>query len=286
MRTADGRIAAYGAAMSRAVVELSRAQVFAHRVLAQQLHRPAGVGPADLSVWDLGVQDTPAGSAALALANRLPGGADDVPDLVDPSHWTSVWATRGAPVVLPTGEVDHFARALWPIDEGDAVARLAGNGQHLRKAGADPFDALRVTASALRKVVRATMTKGEASTKVTRTLPDTCVTWCRPCDTHHVGEQLMRLAALPAGIEDLIDAYLRLHGPATPTEAAGFLGTSARPVKAIWPDGLAEVTVEGRRAWLPAADLDDVAGLDGTEGGDVVRLLPAAIRACSSATAT
>ena len=168
------------------VVDVSRAQVLAHRVLAQQLHRPTGVDPADLAAWALGVQDTPAGSAALALAARLPGGAAAVPDLADDARWTSVWATRGAPVVVAADQVERFARALWPIDAADAVARLAGNGQHLRKVGSDPVEALRTTAELLHRTVTTTMTKGEASTALTAELPEEYVTWCRPCDTHSV----------------------------------------------------------------------------------------------------
>jgi hypothetical protein len=282
-------------------VEVTRAQVLAHRVLAQQLHRPAGVGPVDLAVWALGVQDTPAGSATLALAARLPGGIDEVPDLADPARWTSVWATRGAPVVVATDQLDRFARALWPIDAADAVARLAGNGQHLRKVGADPVEALRTTAEVLRRTVTAVMAKGEVSTAVTAAVPDEYVTWCRPCDTHHVGEQLLRLAALPAGVrlvagaspavlapidgwpgviaersgtEDLVAAYLRLHGPATRPVVAAFLGTSGRPITAVWPADLVEVRVDGTRTWLPSDQLDGLLALDGTEAVDVVRLLP------------
>lgn len=287
--------------MSSTVTDVSRAQVLAHRVLVQQLDRPGGVAAADLAVWALGVQDTPAGSTALALAARLPGGTADVPDLADPSRWTSAWATRGAPVVLPTDQVERVARALWPIDAADAVARLAGNGQQLRKANADPIEAIHTTAGVLRDVVTTTMTKGEASTDVTQALPDTYAPWCRPCATHHVGEQLMRLAALPAGLrlvpgaspatlapiegwsevvadrsgtEALIEAYLHLHGPATSAEVAAFLGTSSRPVRTVWPADLVEVAVEGRRAWLPAADVDVLSARDGTEADDVVRLLP------------
>ena len=79
---------------------VTREQALAHRVRVQALDRPSIA--TDLAVWDLGLQDSPAGSAVQALAARLPGGFDDVLDLAD------------------------------------AVSRLAGTGQQLRKTGLDP----------------------------------------------------------------------------------------------------------------------------------------------------
>jgi hypothetical protein len=55
-----------------------------------------------------------------------------------------------------------------------------------------------------------------------------------------------------AGFDELVHRYLTLHGPAGPSEVAGYFGTSTREVKKRWPkEGLVEVTVEGEKAWLP-----------------------------------
>ncbi|MER6593114.1 winged helix DNA-binding domain-containing protein, partial [Micromonospora purpureochromogenes] len=72
-----------------AVPTVDRDRVLAHRAAAQQLDRP-GLRPADLAVLDLGVQDTPYGSARLALAARGAAGLDD-------DRLELVWAARGAP---------------------------------------------------------------------------------------------------------------------------------------------------------------------------------------------
>lgn len=61
-----------------------------------------------------------------------------------------------------------------------------------------------------------------------------------------------RPAERPAATSELIRTYLRVHGPATITEAAGFLGTSRAETQPSWPDGLVEVHVDGRAGWLPA----------------------------------
>lgn len=282
-------------------VELTRAQVLAHRHRAQGLDRVADAADvASLAVWDLGLQDSPAGGGALALAARLPGGATAVPDLADGRRVTTVWATRGAPLVLRNADVARFAAALWPLDAADAVARLAGNGQQFRRAGLDPVEAIRVTAEHLAAVVTEPMTKGEASEVVTPRLPEGYAAWCRPCQATHVGEQLMRLAALPAGLKlvpdaspatlapiarwkgapegpagvgDLVQAHLHLYGPATRAEVGAFLGTTGKAVKAVWPEDLVEVMVDGRKAWAHPDDVDALTAADAPEP-EGVRLLP------------
>lgn len=109
--------------------------------------------------------------------------------------------------------------------------------------------------------------------------------FCRPCDTTHLCEQTFRLSALRAGLElepgtsppvlrpvrglrpagsvpdcfDLVRAYLRLLGPATPKQAAAYIDAPVRDVTDRWPDDVVEVDVEGETRWLLA---DDEAGLD------------------------
>lgn len=279
--------------------EASRRQVLAYRYRAQGLDRSASDADArTLPVWDLGLQDSPTGSAALALTARLPGGFDAVPDLTDARRFVTVWGTRGAPLVLRAGDVAPMAAALWPLDEGGAVANLAGNGQQLRKQGNDPVEAIRVTAKEMRAVVRGEMTKGEVSEALTPRLPSDYITWCRGCQAHHLGDQLMRVAGLPAGLrlvpgtspatltkiagwkgppraaegtDELVLAYLHLCGPASATDVTAYLQTSASTVRTAWPGGLAEVRVDGRKASLPEDDLEALLDPPDAVG---VRLLP------------
>lgn len=288
--------------MSEPVVELSRDQILAHRWLTQGLDRPDNDGDArDLAVWTLGLQDSPPGSAALAMAARLPSGFAAVPDLADARRFVTVWGTRGAPLVLRSGDVDRVAHALWPTDDAGAVATLSGNGQQFRKDRIDPVKAIRVTALTMRSLVTKDMTKGEVSAALTPELPDAYITWCRPCGTHHLGDQLMRVASLAAGLrlvpgassatltriggwngvpeeavgtDEFIAAYLHLCGPAAPKDVTAFLQTSASTVKAAWPHGLVEVRVEGAAAakvWMSEADLKALGTAPPPEG---VRLLP------------
>jgi len=282
-----------------AAVEITRAQALAHRVIAQGLDRPTGVDVKDLPVWDLGLQDSPAGSAALSLASRVPGGFDAVPDLADRRRFTTVWGTRGAPLTVRSGDVADLAAALWPLDAADAVSRLSGNGQQFRKNGQDPIEAIRVAAEAMAGVVDRPMTKGEVSTEVSAIIPDEYITWCRGCQAHHLGDQLMRVAALPAGLrlvpgatpatlepipgwkgvvhdqvgaEGLVRSYLQLYGPTAAPDVGAYFQTSGKAVSSVWPDGLVEVRLEGRKAWVPEEDLDALLGAEPTSG--LVRVLP------------
>jgi hypothetical protein len=279
---------------------LARGQALGYRVVAQGLDRPAGVGVADLAVLDLGLQDSPAGTAAQSIAARTPGATPgtDPADLADRARWTTVWAVRGAPHLVRSREVRALALATWPADAADAAARLAGYGTGIRKRGEDALAVLRAAAEGLARVVGGEMTKGEASTAVTRALPGVCSEPCRACGVVHISDQLMRLAALPAGVAlvpgaspatlrplagwagppghqegagALVEAYLRLHGPATPRDVAGYLQTTQGAVKAAWPDGLVEVSIDGRRAWLPEDRID---ALRTAPPPELVRLLP------------
>lgn len=288
-----GRSPGKGATVTEAP-EVTRAQVLAHRVVVQGLDR-ATDDPGDLRPTDLGWQDSPPGSAVLAASART---RDPDADLDDGRRWASAWTLRGAPHVHRRGDLPALATALWPHDTDDAIARLAGNGAQMKKAGADALAILRATAEALADVVDHRMTKGEASTAVTPLIPDEGITWCRSCDCHHVGEQLMRLAALPAGLrlvpgakpatlepvpgwagppeateglDRLVLAHLRSHGPARRRDVAAYFDVAVSTIDAAWPDDASEVSIDGRSAWVATDVLD---ALVAAPPPHLTRLLP------------
>lgn len=277
------------------VLDVDRGQVLAYRVAAHGLNR-ASRSLHDLAVLDLGVQDTPPGSTRLALAARLPSESEG--GVVDDPALALAWSIRGAPHLHRLADFPTLAAALWPLSEADATARLAGVGPRLRAAGVSGLAAVAAASDALRAVVTGPMTKGEMSAAVTERAPAALSAWCRGCQARHIFDTLLRLAALPAGIRiepgrspvrfaplpgwpdprpdpsvtaALVGAYLRLHGPASPAEVAAFLGTTRTEVGPVWPDGLAEVRIDGRRAWLPASR---VAALREAAPPRLARLLP------------
>jgi hypothetical protein len=282
-----------------ATVTVSRAQVLRHRVVTHGLDR-TGAAADELAPTDLGWLDSPAGSAAQSLVARLPARGAPV---TAPGDWVLVWGLRGAPHLHRPGDLRALARAAWPIDAADAAARMGGAAPQLKEAGVDAIDALRATAEAMAAVVTRPMVKGEASAAVTGVVPDACTVYCRSCKAVHVQDQLMRLAALPAGLRlepgtsppvlipiarwpgvpdshdggsALVEAYLRVHGPATAGDVAAYLQTTRRSVTPDWPDGLAEVRVEGvgsrpRTAGLPEGQVDRLVD---AAPPHAVRLLP------------
>jgi hypothetical protein len=277
------------------VPDVSRAQVLAHRVAAHQLDRSGPDDATDLAIVDLGVQDTPAGSAAQSLAARLPATAEV--DTSDGRRWASVWGVRGAPHVHRRGDLRAFAAALWPVDADDAAARLAATGTSFRKDGVDSLEVIRLTAAAYGEVVTDEVPKGEASAALTGRVPDQAVSWCRGCETRHLSDQLMRVAALPggarlvpgekatlapiarwpgipdgrAGLDGLIRTYLTLNGPTPRGDVATYFGTTQKALAEAWPDDLEDVTVDGRRAVALPAVLDALADAPAPR---LTRLLP------------
>jgi DNA glycosylase AlkZ-like len=76
-----------------------------------------------------------------------------------------------------------------------------------------------------------------------------------------------------AALLDVLRRYLAAYGPAMPHEFARWFATkpaTARELFAQLGDEIAEVEVEGRRAWMLAADLDERF----EDVRDLVRLMP------------
>ena len=273
------------------VLSVPRERVLAFRASATGLHRDAGQA-ADLRVMDLGVQDTPPGSARLALAARgLPD--EPGPDLV------LAWSVRGAPHLHRPADLPRLARALWPTSDADATARIASGA--IKEGAGLGLGAFAAATSAVHDVVTRPMPKGETSTAVSVRVPTSLTHDCVPCAARHIAGGLFQQVVLPAGValrregrslllepvEDwplpvppepdpsaaaqLVRDHLRLLGPGTPKEAAGFLGTSGTEIRRAWPDGLVEVDVDGRRAWVPE---DTVEELRDAPPAPDVRLLP------------
>lgn len=271
-------------------MEVDREHVLAYRVRAQGLDRAVlERGPA---VLDLGVQDNAGLAARLALAARTPA------DHADGLALALAWSWRGAPHVHRATELRRVAEALWPLSDADALARLVWQRARLADVGGTAVEVVATVAASVRAVVTRPMSKPEASAAISADLPPRLVLWCEPCGSRHVPEQALRVAALAAGvaleldtyparltpidgwpgvpdanhgITDVIRAYLRLLGPATRADVAGYLGSTAGALREVWPDDLTEVSVAGRRSWLPADAVDALADAPAPR---LTRLLP------------
>lgn len=280
-------------------MELSREQVIGHRIAVQQLDREpsADRGPTDAAALDLGVQDSGRDGASWALANRgVPVASPEA--LADSDDLALVWSLRVSPHFYRRAELVEVMTAVSPFDDADAVKRMIGAAAPLAEAGIEPRDGIAEVARAMRTTVTEPLVKGEVSSALSKQLPKPFLRFCRSCDATHVWESTFRMAALFAGLElepatsppvlrripawprrpagfatdptvappqlQPIRAYLRLLGPATPAEVAGFLDTTASVVKQHWPPDAVEVWVAGKRKWLLG---------DRMEPAPVVRLL-------------
>jgi len=257
------------------VVNVDRAQVLAYRVAALGLAERCSARPADLPVLDLGVQEYTPGSAQVALAARTSADAAD-------KRLITVWAARGAPHLHRRADLAVLVKQLWPISDADASARIkSGQIPDGIKLGVEAF---RVTADAFREVVTEPMPRGEVSTEVSKRVPRALTYECRSCGARHIAGNVWQHSGLAGGIEvqsrgrdamvgpipkapprptenhgidELILTYLRFLGPAAPIEVGKYLGSSTAELKSVWPaDRLTEVTVDGRKAWLPTDEVD------------------------------
>lgn len=251
--------------------------MLAYRMWAQGLHREKA-DPVDLAIFDLGGQDSNVQSARTAIAIRL----QDVDRLeaIDTDAFTMIWSHRGSPHLHRTAELPEMAAALWPLSDRDAMLRLAQRGKEISQGGRSVLEAWELVTEAMRAVVVHPMTKGEASAAMTARLPDDLSAFCRPCNSTHIFDSLMRAAGLPAGVAlarersgpalvlepiegwkrvaaspkattAMIRRYLRLLGPANQVDVAAFLNTNRSELGDVWPEDLIDVNVDGKASWIP-----------------------------------
>ncbi len=256
----------------------------AFRVRAQQLDRAQGP-LADTAVLDIGVQDTGPDGGRWALATR----GVDVTSLTG-DDVVMLWTVRGAPHLYRRADVGAVAAAVEPFSDADAGKRIYDAAKPLKAAGIGILAALDEVATRMREIVREPTVKGEVSGRLAELMPEPYLRHCRPCDATHLYEMPFRLAAVRAGLElrldtsppvlehirgfrpaatpgdrfDLIRAYLRLLGPATPKHVADYLDAPVKEVKARWPRDAVEVSVDGETRWLLAADEAALASADAT----------------------
>ena len=271
-------------------MDVDRRQVMAYRVAALGLADRGRQRPGDLAVLDLGVQEYTPGSVQVALAARTDA------ELTD-DRLLMVWATRGAPHLHRRRDLKALVKALWPVSDPDASARI--NSAQIPEGLKLGIEAFTVTARAFREVVKTSMPRGEVSTEVSKRVPRALTYDCKTCGARHIAGNVWQHSGLAGGIEvesrgkdatlapirnapplpagnegitDLIATYLRLLGPATPMEVAKYLGSSTAEIKKVWPPDLAEIKVDGRKTWLPSAAVKALSSAAPVAG---VRFVPA-----------
>jgi hypothetical protein len=267
---------------------LSREQVVAFRLGRHHL----GARTTPLEAAYVGLQDTPPGAAGTAFAARADGG----PEAFE-SQLVIVPSLRGAPMAVDPAEQAIFTAAIAPRDEDDAKVVVGNAWKPLERHGA--MEALDIASEAVREVLAdGPLVKTDFHRALTERVPEDLRWWCKGCGEHHVHPSLWRATGIrgvlaivgrdgrspvygpppssPA-IDDpaaeLARRFLRVYGPARPKLLADFAGISTAHATELWERAgeLAEVVVEGKKAWLLA---EDVGAASDPPAIDGVRLLP------------
>jgi winged helix DNA-binding protein len=270
-------------------VRVTLRQALAFRVarhhLAERL-RPEQVQDAAV----VGLQDTPPGTAGLALAAR----ADASPEALD--ELVLVPSIRGAPMAVAERDLPVFTAGLEPPDE-EAAKAVIGNAWKFLD-GITAMEALdRVSEAVHDSLHDGPLPRDDFHQALRERLPAELLWWCRGCRSHHVHPSLWRATGIrgvlavvgregrsavfgpPPKVRkprdpgaELARRFLQAYGPARPKLLADWAGLATSHANALWGRAgtLIEVDLEGTDAWALAED--EQALVTGTEI-DGVRLL-------------
>jgi Winged helix DNA-binding domain len=254
-------------------VDLTRRQALAFRIARH--HLAARLGPDGArSAAVVGLQDTPPGTAALALAAR----ADVAPEALD--ELVLIPSVRGAPLAVAPEDLAVFSAGLDPPDE-DAAKAVIGNAWKSLD-GITAMDALDRVSEAVHDSLRdGPLPRDDFHQALRDRLPSELLWWCRGCGSHHVHPSLWRATGIRGVLAivgregrsavfglppnaprrndpgaELARRFLRAYAPARPKLLAEWAGVAGSHAAALWERAgpLAPVNVDGTKAWALAED--------------------------------
>ncbi|MBU2667830.1 winged helix DNA-binding domain-containing protein [Actinoplanes bogorensis] len=278
-------------------MELSLNQVRSWRLRRQYLDRPSGVSAEQIVERLCGVQAQVASAAEQAIAVRMASPAVGVAArALESRTLVKVWAMRGTLHLLPAGAAADYLSLL-------AAARTWEKGVWQKTFAT--VDQVNEIAGAAREILHDTvLTREELAARILERTRDDSLTELLGSGWGTVLKPLAWQGVLCNGPSDgtrvtytspatwidgwtglpepdeaaarVIPAYLGAYGPATMDIFDQWLirGASRKAMLKKWfaAAGLAEVTVDGRKAYARTEDLDDLANAEPMPG---VRLLPA-----------
>jgi len=271
-------------------VRVTRQQVIGFRLARHHLAERLGADGAQAAAV-VGLQDTPPGTAALALAAR----ANVAPEALD--ELVLVPSARGAPLAVAERDLGLFTTGLDPPDE-EAARAVIGNAWKALN-GIAALEALdRVSAAVEASLREGPLPRDDFHQALRERLPPELLWWCRGCESHHVHPSLWRATGirgvlaivgregrsavfgLPPKAPPLADAgaelarrFLGIYGPSRPKLLAEWAGLATSHAEALLKrsgDHM-DVEVDGAKAWALAEDGPALADPPPASG---VRLLP------------
>jgi hypothetical protein len=276
--------------MNDPAMRLTRGEALAFRLARHHLDERLGPSGAE-SAAVVGLQDTPPGTAALALAAR----ADVAPGAVD--ELVVVPSVRGAPLAVAQKDLAVFTAGLDPPDEAAAKVVLGNGWKSLD--GVTAMDALQRVSEAVHDSLRdGPRPRDDFHQALRERLPSDLLWWCKGCNSHHVHPSLWRATGIRGVLAivgregrsavfglpptssphadpgaELARRFLQAYGPARPKLLAEWAGLATSHATALWDRAgpLIPVDLEGTNAWALA---EDKAALVEERKPGGVRLLP------------
>lgn len=285
-------------------------QAVAYRVAVHNLHERLPHHRLAAAVAVAAVQDTPPGSAGVALAARVEKlvPADVETALHDDRKLLRMLSLRGAAHIVPRRDAAVFGPGALAVDEESLREQLGSAWTAVESPGWTAREALGSVIGVLTTVLADAepRTKGQLSEALHGRVPPELEPWCDVCDVHHVPDQLLRLAGtagvyaygwphgnrqmlmatdiwlgeplggdVPAARIELARRFVHAYGPVTPRHFASWTGVSAAEARDRFYDLGAEV-VDVKLDGTPCVMLaDDVEVLSDPPLASGARLLPA-----------
>jgi hypothetical protein len=291
------------------VPDLDRYRIVAFRVASHNLAERLGPRSLVKAAAACGIQETPLGSAALALCARVDGLTPSALDeaLLRERTLIHLWSLRGAPYLIPSRDLDVFTAGALPFDRGSFDIFLGGWARAIEEAGLEPFELCSTMATATRALL-------DGRTRDVNELRDALLRSARSLSRikrpkearHDMPEPLYRAIGLagaacivggrgadavlarldqwlekeaprpdpPAARAELVRRFLHCYGPSTPQRFAEWTARSPRDAKAAFElvaGELVDVRVAEGRGWLLSSDLKAIESPPRPSG---VRFLP------------
>ncbi|WP_020673304.1 winged helix DNA-binding domain-containing protein [Amycolatopsis nigrescens] len=135
-------------------LEVGNENVLAFRVAAQHLNERLAAGSTLDAAGNCALQDSPPGSAALALHARVADvGPDTIADAVEDRGLFHTWSMRGSPFVFPTADLAVFTTGVLPPGESARRHFILGVEQSLEKLELSLAEVTDLTKSKIRDVL-------------------------------------------------------------------------------------------------------------------------------------
>jgi len=217
-----------------------REQVLAFRLASHHLARRLRPGSLLEAAAACGVQNTPPGSAALALQARVTGLSPATVDraLAEEKTLLQVWSLRAAPYILPTADAAVFTTGLLPDDEESRRSFITGAESHLESFGWTARQAVRRVAAALPDVLGGRqLSKDELSAELAARLAvdvpaELRALWSTPDGLTRYGETVVRFALYIVALQGALCMAPRLGNVLTLVLTDDWLG---RPLPEVEP---------------------------------------------------